>query len=81
MDACGIDDDVCPAVGDDLHCPCAIGGSIQRCNTLECAQPGGNPGGTCGEYVFSTVSDTGGYNPKLKPVENIVFLLFFHHRH
>lgn len=60
MEACGIGDDVCPAAGDDLHCPCAIGGSIQRCNTLECEQPGGDPGGTCGEFVFSTViSDAG----------------------
>ncbi|CAM9423368.1 unnamed protein product, partial [Scytosiphon promiscuus] len=56
MDACGIGDDVCPAAGDELHCPCAIGGSITRCETLECAEPGGDPGGTCGEFVYSTVS-------------------------
>ncbi|CAM9323183.1 unnamed protein product [Ectocarpus sp. 12 AP-2014] len=56
MDACGIGEDVCPAAGDDLHCPCVLGGSIQRCNTLECAEPGNDPGGTCGEFVLSTLS-------------------------
>ncbi|CAM9208586.1 unnamed protein product [Hapterophycus canaliculatus] len=56
MDACGVGEDVCPAAGDKLHCPCAIGGSITKCNTLECAEPGGDPGGTCGEFVYSTVS-------------------------
>lgn len=25
------------------------------CTTLECDEPGGDPGGTCGEFVFSTV--------------------------
>eukprot|EP00752_Nemacystus_decipiens_P006748 g6063.t2 len=59
MDACGLSDTVCPAAGDELHCPCAIGGSIERCNTLECEQPGSDPGGTCGEFVFSTFINTG----------------------
>eukprot|EP00903_Cladosiphon_okamuranus_P010786 g10192.t1 len=54
MDACGLSDDVCPAAGDELHCPCVIGGSIDRCSTLECSQAGNE---TCDDsFVFSTVS-------------------------
>lgn len=55
LDACESGSDICPEAGDELHCPCATGGSIQKCSTLECSNPGGDPGGTCGEFVFSTV--------------------------
>jgi len=55
MDACGLSEDICPAAGQEVHCPCAIGGSITRCDTLACSQPGGDLGGTCDEFVYSTV--------------------------
>eukprot|EP00904_Undaria_pinnatifida_P003525 jgi/Undpi1/13173/HiC_scaffold_8.g02835.m1 len=56
LDACESGSGICPEAGDSFHCPCATGDSLQMCDTLECDDPGGDPGGTCGEFVFSTVS-------------------------
>lgn len=56
MGACETDGDVCPVAGDQSHCPCVSGGSMEKCSTLECEDPGKNPGGVCGEFVFSTVT-------------------------
>lgn len=59
LEACETDGaEICPEKGDETHCPCASGGSSTKCSTLECADEGNDPGGTCGTFVFSTVRFT-----------------------
>lgn len=55
LDACKAGDDICPVLGHESRCPCASGGSLQMCQTLNCHDPAQYPEGSCEEFVFATV--------------------------